>query len=49
MKLVSMEVENFRCFEKLHIDFDERLTVLVGANGSGKTAIIEGITREARP
>lgn len=44
MKLASMEIENFRCFEKLHIDFDERLTVLVGANGSGKTAIIEGIT-----
>ena len=41
MKLQAMDVENFRCFEKLHIEFDERLTVLVGANGAGKTAVLD--------
>ena len=44
MKLKAMDVKNFRCFEKLRIDFDERLTVLVGANGAGKTAIIDAVT-----
>lgn len=44
MKLAAMDLENFRCFEKLHIEFDERLTVLVGANGAGKTAIIDAAT-----
>lgn len=41
MKLQKMTLQNFRCFENLEIDFDDRLTVLVGVNGSGKTALLE--------
>ena len=39
MKLTSLEIKNFRCFENITIDFDKKLTVLVGKNGSGKTSI----------
>lgn len=36
-------VENFRCFERLEIDFDPSCTVLVGVNGSGKTALLDAL------
>ncbi|NOQ35487.1 MAG: AAA family ATPase [Methylococcaceae bacterium] len=43
MKLNSLELKNFRCFESINIDFDEQLTVLVAENGAGKTTILDGI------
>ncbi len=52
MKLVALELVNFRAFEKLHIQFPEKeggLTVLLGINGSGKTSILEGIATALRP
>lgn len=44
MKISSLSLENYRCFDKLDIDFDEQLTVIVGVNGSGKTAILDVVT-----
>ncbi|MFZ4701703.1 MAG: AAA family ATPase [Candidatus Methylumidiphilus sp.] len=41
MKLRSLQVTNFRCFESLTVEFDPQLTVLVANNGMGKTAILE--------
>ena len=41
MLLKSLHLENFRQFEELHIDFDEKMTVLVGPNASGKTAVLD--------
>ena len=41
MKLLSMNLENFRCFAKMDVMFDPRLTVFVGINGAGKTAVLE--------
>lgn len=41
LRLKHMELVNFRKFGRLDIDFDERLTVLVGDNGSGKTAVLD--------
>lgn len=38
-----MRLENYRCFSDLNINFDERLTVLVGVNGAGKTAVLDGV------
>ena len=38
-----MHLEHYRCFEDLDIDFDDRLTVLVGANGAGKTAVLDAL------
>lgn len=43
MHLKEVEITNFRCFEHLKMDFDPRMTVIVGANGAGKTALLEEI------
>lgn len=40
----GLTVTNFRCFKNLTIGFDPQCTVLVGDNGSGKTAVLEAIT-----
>ena len=41
MKLQNLHLRNFRCFEDLDISFHDQLTVIVGENGAGKTAILE--------
>jgi predicted ATP-binding protein involved in virulence len=43
MKLKRISLRNFRCFERLEIEFDDRLTVFVGDNGAGKTALLDAI------
>ena len=43
MKLNKLELKNFRCFENLNVTFDEKMTVLVAPNGSGKTTILDAI------
>lgn len=40
MKLKSITVENYRQFEKAKLTFDEGVTILAGANNSGKTSLI---------
>lgn len=42
MYLKKLILHNFKCFEEIEIDFDEKLTVIVGLNGAGKTSILEG-------
>lgn len=44
MFLKHAEIDNFRCLNNLKIKFDKNLTVITGANGSGKTAIIDALT-----
>lgn len=41
MKLKKLELHNFRCFEDTEIEFNDNLNVIVGANGAGKTTILE--------
>lgn len=41
MNLEKLKLHNFRCFEDLEVDFHDKLTVIVGANGAGKTTILE--------
>lgn len=41
MFLKHLALHNYRCFESFEIDFDNELTVIVGNNGAGKTAIME--------
>lgn len=43
MRARHLSLAGFRGFASLEIDFDPRLTVLVGANGSGKTSILDAI------
>ena len=39
----SLTVRNFRCFEHLSVERCKRVNVIVGDNGSGKTALLEAI------
>jgi predicted ATP-binding protein involved in virulence len=39
----ELELKNFRGFEELKLDLHPSLTVLVGVNGTGKTAILDSI------
>ncbi len=43
MTIESLHVKNFRCFSDLQIDFDPKLTVLVGVNGAGKSAVLDAL------
>lgn len=43
MRLKRLTLENFRGFESLDLELHPQLTVLVGANGSGKTSILDAL------
>jgi hypothetical protein len=45
----SLEIENFRAFKKLSIAGLRPMNILVGDNGSGKTALLEAIFFAAGP
>jgi len=44
MKLTSMEFIKFACFERITVPMREGITVLVGRNNSGKTALLRGLS-----
>lgn len=41
MRLDGLELSNFHKFESFSIDFDERVIVLVGENGPGKSSVFD--------
>ncbi|MBP6721756.1 MAG: AAA family ATPase [Bacteroidia bacterium] len=43
MRIFSIELENFRMFEKKRVEFPAMFSVLIGENGTGKTSILEAI------
>jgi len=43
MKITKMRMKNFRGFEDKTVEFSEGFNVLVGDNGRGKTAVLEGL------
>ena len=45
MPFKSLQIGNWRQFRSLEIDFHERLTVITGANGSGKTTVLNLLSR----
>jgi predicted ATP-binding protein involved in virulence len=45
LKLRDIELHNFRLFDEVKINFDDKLTVLIGENGAGKTALLEGVAK----
>lgn len=49
MKLEKLTLQNFRCYDNVVIDFEDRLTVIVGENGKGKSAIFDGIAISLAP
>jgi len=42
-KIQKIKITNFRLIEKLEIDFNEDINVIIGDNGSGKTTILDAI------
>ncbi|MDR2442292.1 MAG: AAA family ATPase [Deltaproteobacteria bacterium] len=44
MFVKRLVLENYRCFDEADIEFDERVTVITGPNGSGKTAILDSLS-----
>lgn len=47
VRLDSVELTNFRCFgpDPHRIEFSQGVTALIGANGSGKTAVLHALCR----
>src|SRR5687768_9799153 len=48
MRLDSIDVVNFRGFERFKLDLHPEFTLLVGGSGSGKTALIDALAIAAR-
>jgi predicted ATP-binding protein involved in virulence len=45
MFLKEIYLKNYKCFEEKTFSFEKRFTVLIGDNGSGKTAALDGIAK----
>lgn len=43
MYLAQLNVSNFRKIKKAELNFQKGLNVLVGANNTGKTAVVDGL------
>lgn len=44
MKIEKIILKNFRCFECEIVEFHDRLTILIGKNGAGKSAVLDAAT-----
>lgn len=47
MRIDHLTLKNFRCFEDQEYDFHPSMNVLIGQNGTGKTAILEALATSA--
>ena len=44
MKIKKISLKNFRGYKSLELKFDDKFNLIIGDNGSGKTALLEAIT-----
>ena len=49
MRINKLYLQNFRCYDDLELDFDKNMTVIVGENGRGKTAILDALAISLEP
>lgn len=43
MFITKVKLNNFRCFQNKEFDFEKKLVIIQGDNGSGKTSLLEAI------
>jgi DNA replication and repair protein RecF len=43
MTLARLEIDEFRCLERVRLDLDPRYNLFVGPNASGKTSLLEAV------
>jgi DNA replication and repair protein RecF len=43
MPLLAVQLENLRCLRNVDLRLDPKLTLITGANASGKTSLLEGV------
>ena len=44
MRINKLEITNFRCFEHLEINLNQKCNVLVGINGAGKSSLLDALS-----
>lgn len=44
MRIDSLTLENFRGYKSLNVEFQSNFNLIIGDNGSGKTALLEALT-----
>ena len=49
MHIQKVTIKNFRCFEHLEVNLDPDINIFVGNNGSGKSALLDGIAAAMYP
>jgi len=42
MRIDRLTLKNFRCYEDVHFAFSPEFNLIVGENGAGKTALLNG-------
>lgn len=47
MKLIKVKIHHYKCFEDQSFNVDDAITILVGMNESGKTAILQALAKSA--
>ena len=43
MRLVNLELKNYRKFDSVQLEFSDGVTGIIGSNGSGKSSLVEAI------
>lgn len=43
MYISRIQIQNFRCFQDVEIEFSEGLNVIIGENNGGKTTIMKAL------
>ncbi len=45
MKLKKLQLQNFRCFKSVELEFNKQMNCIAGVNGAGKTTILSAICK----
>lgn len=43
MRILSLDLKNFRCFNRLQLNLSSNIVLITGSNGSGKTSVLEAL------